>query len=189
MTKCEGGGASAVRAAVLEWDSATEKELAAGANLKWECVCFSSDEYNLFAESPANARIGQCLFIRKPNNYSKQIKIRQLCDFFITLQKGQKFRLFYFILFFYICSFVGKAFEGLLNARTVAGKARSQLSQRSRWSWRWMVTLIGITITSMDGLGSVCWTCVIAWTTMSLIVILLHHLPAHGSSQTAQLCE
>lgn len=79
-----------------------KRELAAGANLKWKCVCFSSDEYNLFAESPANACIGQCLFIRKPNNYSKQIKIRQLCHF-ITLQNGQKFRLFYLFISFYIC--------------------------------------------------------------------------------------
>lgn len=106
MTKCEGGGASAVRAAVLERDSATEKELAAGANLKWECVCFSSDEYNLFAESPANARIGQCLFIRKPNNYSKQIKIRQLCDFYYTAKRTKVqafFILFHFFLHLFVC--------------------------------------------------------------------------------------
>lgn len=86
-----------------------KSELAAGANLKWKCVCFSSDEYNLFAESPANACIGQCLFIRKPNNYSKQIKIRQLCHF-ITLQNGQKFRLFYLFIFFF--TFVSNATIG-----------------------------------------------------------------------------
>lgn len=87
MTKCEGGGASAVPAAVWKRESASEKS--------WQMVQIWSE--NVFVSAATiiicllkilPAAILSTQISQKSNNYNKHIKIGKLC-YFVKKVKSQ----------------------------------------------------------------------------------------------------